>query len=88
MLEAMSCRCVVVGSDTEPVKEVVRDGENGLLVDFFSPEGIVEKVDRVLDHPDRMADIRENARKTIVKQYDRQTRCLPEQVEFVKSNVG
>jgi glycosyltransferase involved in cell wall biosynthesis len=35
MLEAMAAGCVVVGSSTPPVREGMRDGENGILVDFF-----------------------------------------------------
>ena len=48
LLEAMACGCLIVASDTAPVKEVVVDGENGLLVDFFDPEAIASKVCSVL----------------------------------------
>ncbi|MGE5442593.1 MAG: glycosyltransferase, partial [Bacteroidota bacterium] len=51
----MSAGCLVIGSATPPVEEVIRDGDNGLLVDFFSPPAIAEAVDRVLSHRDRMA---------------------------------
>jgi glycosyltransferase involved in cell wall biosynthesis len=54
MIEAMSCGCAVVGSATPPVLEVIKDGENGLLVDFFDSDGIVDAVNRVLDHPGRL----------------------------------
>ena len=37
LLEAMGCGCAVVVSDTAPVREVVRHGQNGLLLDFFWP---------------------------------------------------
>lgn len=83
MLEAMSAGCLVVGSATAPVEEVIRDGDNGLLVDFFSPEGIAEAIDRVLSHPDRMAEARRRARQTVVERYDLKTSCLPRHVALV-----
>lgn len=70
MLEAMSAGCLVIGSDTAPVREALRHGENGLLVDFFSPTQIADCVDEVLLHPDRMQFIRDAARKSIVERYD------------------
>lgn len=69
MMEAMSSGCLMIGSDTEPVREVLRDGENGLLVDFFSPEHIAERVEEVFAHKDRMQAVRDNARRTIVDRY-------------------
>jgi glycosyltransferase involved in cell wall biosynthesis len=68
MLEAMATECVVIGSNTAPVSEVI-NGENGLLVDFFSPSEIAAKVDEVLAKPEKFALMRQNARKTVIKNY-------------------
>ncbi len=83
MLEAMSAGCLVIGSSTPPVREVIRDGDNGLLVDFFSPQAIAEAIDRVLRHPDRFADIRRRARQTVIEGYDLRGVCLPRHVALV-----
>ncbi|HLY57178.1 MAG TPA: glycosyltransferase family 4 protein [Stellaceae bacterium] len=69
-IEAMAAGCLIVGSDTPPVMEVLQDGVNGLAVDFFATSRICDRIEEVLDHPDRMADIREAARRTAVTKYD------------------
>lgn len=76
-IEAMSAGCVILGSATPPVTEVLEDGVNGLAVDFFSTEAIADRIDEVLDHPDRMQVLRDRARATAVKRYDLKTRQLP-----------
>ncbi len=83
MMEAMAAGCVVIGSDTAPVREVIRDGENGLLVDFFSPEQIADKVDEVFAHRDRMRDIRHEARETILQRYALD-KVLPLHMELIR----
>lgn len=77
-LEAMSAGCAMIGSATAPVEEVIRDGENGLLVDFFSTHEIAEAVDRALSDKKSMRAMRENARATVVENYDLKTRILPQ----------
>jgi len=69
LLEALSCGCLVVASNTQPVQEVIQDGVNGVLVDFFDSQKIAEKVAACLDYPSFMENIQTNARKTITDRY-------------------
>ncbi len=83
MLEALCTGCLIVGSDTPPVKEVIEDGVNGLLVDFFNPEQIAARVIEALDNPDKMAKIRQRARETIVEKYDL-AKLLPQHLDWIR----
>ncbi|MDJ0619036.1 MAG: glycosyltransferase family 4 protein [Calothrix sp. MO_192.B10] len=82
MLEAMATGCLLVASNTPPVLEMIEDGINGLLVDFFSPQKIADKVESVLNHPEDMQVIRQRARDTIVKNYDLAT-LLPQHLQWM-----
>lgn len=89
MLEAMSAGCLLVASETAPVEEVIRDGENGLLVDFFSPDEIAERVIAALEAGrNGYADIRLNARRTIVENYDLKSICLPAQLRLLETAMN
>jgi glycosyltransferase involved in cell wall biosynthesis len=87
VMEAMSSGCVVVGSDTPPVREVITDGQNGVLVDFFSPEALAAKINDLLDSPERRAELSQNARETMMEQYAFQ-KLLPKHLELMDSLVG
>lgn len=87
MLEAMSTGCVIVGSSTPPVQEVIRNGENGLLTDFFSPSAIAERVEEALDDRQRMERIRAAARETIVERYALK-KLLPKHIELMHRVAG
>lgn len=87
MMEAMSAGCALVASDTPPVTEVVKDGVNGLLFDFFDHATIADRVDEVLDHKDRMAAMRKKARQTIEQNYELE-KCLAEQFKLIDSLTG
>jgi glycosyltransferase involved in cell wall biosynthesis len=50
-LDAMACGCTMLCSDTAPVREVIVDGENGLLCDFFDAEGLASRALEVLSDP-------------------------------------
>ncbi len=82
-LESMAAGCVVVGSRTGPVQEVIDDGVDGLLVDFFDTEALADRVVEVLQHPERHRELVKNARKRVAAQYDLRTRCLPQQIALL-----
>lgn len=84
MLEAMASGCLVIGSNTGPVTEVIHDGHNGLLTDFFSPEDIADRVAEVLAHPNRMERLRAAARRTIIQRYDLRRVTLPRQISLIE----
>jgi glycosyltransferase involved in cell wall biosynthesis len=69
-VEAMASGCLIVGSRTPPVLEVLREGVNGLAVDFFSHEELAERIQQALAQPAKVQPLREAARATAVGQYD------------------
>jgi glycosyltransferase involved in cell wall biosynthesis len=77
MVEAMACGCLIVGSATPPVLEAIKDGVNGLTVDFFDSGKIAERIESALAQPDRMQPLRDAARLTAVRQYDLKSVLLP-----------
>jgi glycosyltransferase involved in cell wall biosynthesis len=84
MLEAMSTGALVVGSRTGPVEEVIVEGDNGLLVDFFDHDTLAARVAEVLAAPARFDPLRERARRTVVERYAL-ARCLPRQVAIARA---
>ena len=69
MLEAMAVGGFVVGSRTPPVEEVIRDGENGWLMDFFDREDIAGRLSEALACRAEMTDLRSAARQTVFSRY-------------------
>lgn len=83
LLEAMSCGCLIVGSDTEPVKEVVRDGANGLLAPFDDAELLAGRIEEALAQPGLMRPLKRAARETVIAGYRRE-RCVDRQVGWMR----
>jgi glycosyltransferase involved in cell wall biosynthesis len=55
LLEAMACGASIVASDTAPVREVIRAGENGLLTPFFDAECLSSRIDESMFGSDTSA---------------------------------
>ena len=83
-MEAMSTGCCIVASNTPPVTEIIKDNYNGLLVNFFDIGNLVKKIEYALDNKEKMEEIKNNARKTIIENYDIKI-VLPKQVDLINS---
>ncbi|MEO1147950.1 MAG: glycosyltransferase [Cyanobacteria bacterium J06638_22] len=86
-MEALASGCLVVASDTPPVRELAEDGVNALLVDFFDIEGICDRIEYALTHQTELQSIRDNARQTIVDRYS-QKDLLPKHIELIREVAG
>ena len=87
LMEAMSIGCLIVGSRTGPVEEVVEHGKTGLLVDFFNPSEIANTVADAIKRRKEVMPLRSAARQLIVENYDLDTICKPEQIRFVNTMI-
>ena len=83
MLEAMAAQCHVVASRTAPVEEIIVDGHNGTLVDFFDVAAWSEVLIDALGRPEAYEAERQAARQTVTNAYDLR-RCLPRIADFVE----
>jgi len=69
MLEAMATGCLVIGSRTAPVQEVIEHGVNGLLVDFFNTAEMADAVVGALEQGRALMPLREAARRHALQNY-------------------
>ncbi len=88
LLEAMAMGCAIVASDTAPVREAVRHGETGHLVDFFDTGALAQAMMGLLASPEARAPLGRQARAHAVAHYDLQTVCLPAQLAWVQGLMG
>lgn len=84
LIESMATGCLIISSDTEPVREVIRDGKQGLLVDFFDVEGLAGRIAEALDNRHDLAHLGQAARDVVLKGYALKD-TLPKHVRLLKS---
>ncbi len=70
VMEAESTGRMVITSDTVGCKETVKEGYNGFLVPLKDVETLVEKCIWVLENPDEMVKMGENARQFVEEHFD------------------
>jgi len=83
LLEAMATGCAIVASATAPVAEVVIEGANGRLCDFFDRAQLVSLVEELLDDSPQRVRLGRAARERMVEGYDFGTTILPRYREML-----
>jgi glycosyltransferase involved in cell wall biosynthesis len=83
MVEALAAGTLVVGSNTAPVAEVIKDGINGRLVDFFDVKAWSAALTDALARPEAYEGMRQAAQRMARESYDLKTVCLPKQIELL-----
>jgi glycosyltransferase involved in cell wall biosynthesis len=77
LVEAMSCGCLVIASDTPPVRDVI-NGENGICFPFFASEQLADHVIDALADPGRYLPLRSKARNDAMRDFEMRRKCVPE----------
>lgn len=81
-IQAMSTGCMMVASDTAPVRDAIENQENGLLVSPYDRDAIAEAILETVDGGRSARYCRKNARETAVTKFSFD-KCLPELAEFL-----
>lgn len=69
MLEAMAAKCVPIVADVASVRAVVKNGENGFLVEPYNAAQTADVLKDLLSDKFDWKTLRENARRTIEENY-------------------
>lgn len=85
IIEAMSTSCLVLGSATEPVLEVLHNGQNGITCALNS-DAIAQNAIDVLENPEKFQSYREAARKFIEDNYNAKN-CVQQQLKLLHSII-
>jgi glycosyltransferase involved in cell wall biosynthesis len=88
LLEAMATECLVIGSRTPPVEEVIDGTSNGCLVDFFDIDALSRQICWALDNQAATTAMRRAARRCIVEQFDLKSLCLPAHLALLHRLTG
>jgi glycosyltransferase involved in cell wall biosynthesis len=83
LLEAMSLGKAIVASDTAPVREVITDKLEGLLVPFFETKAFAQAISKLLSDPDYRRKLGHAAREKVVRFYDLNHCSLPKQLAWL-----
>ena len=86
MLDAMASECAIVASDTAPVAELIEDGKQGLLADFFDPNAVAAQVTRLMADEKLRYTLGKAARHRVQRDFDLNRVCLPAFLKLLRGS--
>ena len=84
LLNALACGTTILASDTAPVREMIQNGVNGVLFDFFDVDALVELATQLLDRRDEYRVLGQQGAAIIREKYSIDV-CLPKMVALYES---
>jgi glycosyltransferase involved in cell wall biosynthesis len=69
LIEAMAARVPVVATDVPGIRDVVRDGENGVLVRWDNEEALAKGIDRVVNDLELRRSMVERAYQDVAERF-------------------
>lgn len=69
VIEAASCKIPVVASDLEGLKDAIKDGQNGFLVESGNAEKYTQKITAILADENFSREFGERARQFVIENY-------------------
>lgn len=88
LVEAMACECLILGSDTAPVRDAITPGVEGVLNDFFDVPALSAAMIDACADPARYLAMRQAARATALRLFDRETVGVPAWLDLVRELIG
>jgi glycosyltransferase involved in cell wall biosynthesis len=84
LVNALACGATVLASDTAPVREMIRNGVNGVLFDFFNVDALAELTNQLLDRREEYKVLGRQGAAIIKERYSVDV-CLPQMVALYES---
>lgn len=87
LVEAMACECLILASDTAPVRDAITSGVEGVLNDFFDVEALSRAMIEACDQPQKFAAMRRQARGKAMTLFDRETVGVPGWMALIEETI-
>jgi glycosyltransferase involved in cell wall biosynthesis len=86
LFNALACGCVVLASDTPPVRELIEHEKTGILASFFDVDGLTKQALNILDNPARHRPLAEAGVRLIDDKYSL-TSTMPRMLDYYRKTI-